>query len=392
MPSHFKLSRVVGESTRGLRLRSMGLSVLAAFAIAAFADGAAAQAPSCNVSPTPDCLYFPATEYAIGTEPPEVLRETVYKDAGGMLRRVKMALRIPKDAPLPLPVVIWSHGGAEGKVEPDGVLVEWSRATARAGYLTVTIAHPPRARPSRELLCAAEPLLIDPVSCEQFKHLHWDRPHDIGAVLNELERMSAMDEFRGLMDLAHIAVAGHSSGSSGALSVGGALRKFTGQVLDMSDPRPVAFLAFSPQGPGSEGFFDTDFKHPEHSWRNIDRPVLVGTGDGDSTCNPLPEPGSCFGDSPFIRRIGYERMPSGGKYQVYLQDPEIFHTLFELRTSKCSEKGVTQSKCDETARWLTSSALAFLDAHLRGNGSAAAWLASDNLVDASQGVARWLRK
>ena len=29
------------------------------------------------------------------------------------------------------------------KEEPDSVLVEWRRATAKAGYLTVTIAHQP---------------------------------------------------------------------------------------------------------------------------------------------------------------------------------------------------------------------------------------------------------
>ncbi len=52
-------------------------------------------------------------------------------------------------------MVIWSHGGAEGKRQPDGVLVEWSRTTAKAGYLTVTIAHQPRDDGSRQRLCAA---------------------------------------------------------------------------------------------------------------------------------------------------------------------------------------------------------------------------------------------
>ena len=328
-----------------------------------------AQAPVCNQSQTTGCLYFPATEYTIGTEPPEVIRETAYKDIAGMLRTVKMAIRVPKAATGPLPAVIWSHGGADGKRQPDGVLVEWSRTTAKAGYLTVTIAHQPRDLASRYALCAAPPLSMDNATCDRFKHLHWDRPHDISAVINELERLNVAGEFRGQIDLLRIAVGGHSSGSSGALSVAGALRNFTGTVLDMHDGRPVAFLAFSPQGPGGEGFFDTDFTTPEHSWMSIDRPVLLGTGDGDNLCHRAAEPGSCVGDSPYIRRIGFERMPGGNKYQIYLHDADTFHTLFELNTDGCVAKNVDQGKCDEIARWLRSTALAFLDAQLRGESA-----------------------
>jgi hypothetical protein len=348
------------------------------------------QAPVCDQSLAPGCLYLPATEYAIGTEPPEVIRETAYKDIGGMLRKVRMAIRIPKNAPTLLPVVIWSHGGAYGKKEPEGVMVEWSRATAKAGYLTVTIAHQPREDfAGRYRLCAAPPLSMDNATCDLFKYLHWDRPHDITAVLNELERMNTTGEFRGRIDLRRIALGGHSAGAGGALSVAGALRNFTGTVLDMRDPRPMAFLAFSPQGPGSEGFFDTDFKQRQHSWMNIERPVLIGTGDGDSTCDRLAEPGSCFGDSPYIRRITFERMQAGNKYQLYLADADTFHTLFELNTGECSEKGVEQAKCDEIARWLISTALAFLDGHLRRDPLALEWLNSNHIVAASRGVAQW---
>jgi len=378
-------------------MKKFVLSLLAVVAIAVSTAlrPAAAQAPTCNQVLTPGCLYFPAIQYAIGTEPPEVLRETAYKDIGGMLRTVKMAIRIPKDAPGPLPVVIWSHSGASGKRDPTGALVEWSRATARAGYLSISIAHQPRDDvSSRYALCAAAPLSMDTATCDVFKYLNWDRPNDIAAVINELERMNAAGEFRGRIDLARIAVGGHSAGAGGALAVAGALRNFTGTVLDMRDPRPVAFLAFSPQGPRSERFFDTDFNRPQHSWSNIERPVLIGTGDGDSTCDRLPEPGSCFGDSPYIRRISFERMHGGNKYHIYLKDADTFHTLFELHTAECSDpsKNVDQVKCDEIARWLMSTALAFLDAHVRGDALATQWLASDNLVAASAGVAQWLRR
>ena len=62
------------------------------------AEAAFAQAPTCNQALTSDCLYFPATEYAIGTEPPEITLDTVYRDISGMPRRVEMVLRIPRGA------------------------------------------------------------------------------------------------------------------------------------------------------------------------------------------------------------------------------------------------------------------------------------------------------
>ncbi len=77
------------------------------------------QAPTCNQSLTADCLYFPTIEYSIGTEPPEVVLDTVYQDISNMPRRVEMVLRIPRGATGPLPVVIWSHGGADGKTNLD---------------------------------------------------------------------------------------------------------------------------------------------------------------------------------------------------------------------------------------------------------------------------------
>jgi hypothetical protein len=360
------------------------------------AEAAFAQAPTCNQALTSDCLYFPAIEYAIGTEPPEVTLDTVYRDISGMPRRVEMVLRIPRGATGPLPVVIWSHGGADGKTNLDridDIMVEWSRATAKAGYLTVTLAHHSRDQASREALCAAAPLGIDARTCKVFKYLNWDRPHDIKAVIDELERLNASGEFRGVMDLRRLAVGGHSAGSGGALSIAGALRDFTGTALDLSDPRPAVFLAFSPQGPGSEGFFDTDFKKPDHSWMNVRRPVLVATGDGDSTCNHLAEPGSCFGDSPYIRRLGFDRMPDGGKYRLYVHDADTFHTLFELKISECgTSKNVDRAKCDEIGRWLSSAALAFLDAHLKNDALALQWLGSTNVVNASGGVVEWSRK
>ena len=80
-----------------------------------------------------------------------------------------------------------------------------------------------------------------------------------------------------------------------------------------------------------------------------------------TTCATGPQsPGAALGDSPYIRRLGFERMPGGNKYQIYVHDADAFHTLFELNTADCAAKNVDQGKCDEIARWLRSTALAFL--------------------------------
>ena len=125
----------------------------------------------------------------------------------------------------------------------------------------------------------------------------------------------------------------------------------------------------------------------------MQRPVLTATGDGDSTCNPGPEPGSCIGDTPFGRRIGFQRMPAdGNKYQLYLHDADAFHTLFQLNAAKCAAAGRRPATCDEIVRWLSSAGLAFLDGHVRQLPAALQWLQSDRIEQASGGVAEWQRK
>ena len=351
---------------------------------------AQAQAPTCNQAQAPDCLYFPSARHGFTAYE----RSTAYRDAANQLRQVKVLIRVPVGAAAPLPVVVWSHGGAEGKDSPGNSMAEWSELTAAAGYLTVSIAHAGRDVTSRRALCQSPALgIADDATCEVFKYLNWDRPHDIREVLDELARMNTSGEFVGQIDLLRIAVGGHSAGSGGAQTIAGAKRIFTGAPQDLSDRRPVAFLALSPQQPGIEGFFDTRFQKPRHSWSDVHRPVFTATGDGDSTCNPGDSPGSCVGDTPYGRRIGFQRMPAdANKYQIYLHDADAFHTLFELNGAKCVALLNDSFKCGEMVRWLSSAGLAFLDGHVRQVPAALQWLQSNRVENASRGVAEWLRK
>jgi hypothetical protein len=71
--------------------------------------------------------------------------------------------------------------------------------------------------------------------------------------------------------------------------------------------------------------------------------------------------------------------------------PHLSHAV-RANTADCAAKNVDQGKCDEIARWLRSTALAFLDAQLRQDLLPIQWLRSNNIETASGGVAEWLGK
>ena len=141
-----------------------------------------AQAPTCAQTLTPGCLYFPSNQFSVQPTSGQVS----YRDRAGLTRTIEFAIRKPVGAPVPLPVVIWSHGGAEGKTEPANSLSNWSEVTAAAGYLTISIAHTPRSNGERSQLCQALGIPV-PDTCAVFKHLNWDRPFDIRAVTGDTD-------------------------------------------------------------------------------------------------------------------------------------------------------------------------------------------------------------
>jgi hypothetical protein len=183
-----------------------------------------------------------------------------------------------------------------------------------------------------------------------------------------------------------IAVGGHSAGSAATLTVAGARRLLVDGTVpwNLTDPRPIAFLGFSPQGPGHIGFFETDYRQPQTSWDPITRPVLIGTGDGDAHCDGSIR--DLCEDTPMLRRIAFDRLRPRDKYMIYINDSDTFHNIFALQTGVCAEKNVSQADCMAFASWLKSSALAFLDFYLEGRLAAQTWLQNPYLKMASSGV------
>ncbi len=265
----------------------------------------------------------------------------------GLERTVRIVVEEPLGVYGPLPAVVWMHGGAGGGTPRN--LAAWRGVTARACYLSVTIGHPWPEPAQAEALCEwmgrAYPDDCGEARQGQVKLLNVERPHDLSAVLDHL-----LAEWDGRVDPERIAVGGHSAGAGAALMVAGASRAYGRRIEAFPDPRPKAFLAFSPQGPGRDGFF-------EGSWKDVSRPVLVGTGAGDTT----------GGERAENRVRAFEGLPEGRKSLFYLEDASSPHGRFGLGRARCASSGgpIPDADCDRAIEKIAGAAVEFLDTVLR---------------------------
>jgi predicted dienelactone hydrolase len=334
------------------------------------ADAAAA----CAADNRAACVYRPARTFGAQA----VLTQTLaYTDATGAQRSIEVAIRRPMGAPQPWPVVLWSHGGASGQMSANGAGDEWSRVFNAAGYLFVAIAHAPRSDESRAALCAHLGITVA-ADCARFKYLHWDRPYDVRRTLDWMEEQ-ARGMFAGAVDLQRLLYAGHSAGAGATSMVAGASREMGGVARVAPDPRPRAFIGFSIEGPGDDGFTDASFAA-------ITRPHMSVTGAGDRTTETEPLP----------RRLPFELMAPGNKYRFWNTDEASLHGTFDHNVGPCEgyqmRNGAPVARCAEFYAWMESAALAFADAHLRERPEAIAWLASDNMTILSSGAVEWRRR
>jgi predicted dienelactone hydrolase len=263
------------------------------------------------------------------------------------------------------PVVVWSHGGGPRDEAALTMNREWATALARAGYIVVQPAH---ISPDAAALCAKLGI-TDPAECAALQWMTWYRPSDARAVLDALPAVvAAFPQLAGRVDLGRVAYAGHSFGAFTSMAVAGARVDYAPGYMDVSwaHPLPRAFLALSPQGPGRFGFHDT-------SWRDITRPVLTASGEGDAE----------GGSSADSRREPFRRMPPGDKHELWLASPDAVHGTFNL------------SDAGPGARFheaIAMTGLAFLDAYVLDQAPAKAWLASSNVVVLTGGAAEWGRR
>lgn len=322
-------------------------------------------------------LYVNSTPYTIEVRDGYVVDDVARQRAVPVLVRYPAELLATPGPPLPL--VVWSHGGGPNV---DGRLgsPEWSQALVRAGYIVIHMSHVPRTGAETAALYAEFGLTLSQ-GLDCFTTLQVDRPRDARAVLDALPLIeAAFPILAGRIDTTRIALAGHSSGAYTTRTMAGAVvdlcpspatapAGFAHHRVSFRDARPVAFMALSPQGPGRFGFFELP---GGHSWQTLDRPDFSATGAGDATP----------GEQPADRVRGFQIMAPHDKFLLYIDSPNAIHATFNLNDP-------AQPQLEAVIR---ASGVAFLDANVRGNARAAAWLYSPIVGEISAGVASMSRR
>ncbi len=277
-----------------------------------------------------------------------------------------------------MPLVIFSHG--LGGSRDGGKL--WGEHWAANGYFVIHTQHPGSdlallkggfGSPLQKLKRGAsgEQLIV--------------RTEDIRFVLDEIARRQASgDPTYARVDLDRIAMTGHSFGAMTTMAL--ADQRYPGTTRSLADARFKAFIALSPQIAQTPGNGRAEL------YQEVKKPLFVVTGtiDGDMLGN---------GAAPDKRAAVYDMLPAGDKYRVIFEngdhmvfnggataESETFLQFIDNRNAKTD--AATAAIIQEKTKMLT---LTFLDAYLKNNAPAKAWLANNAAKDLSSAGA-WAQK
>ena len=262
------------------------------------------------------------------------------------------------------PVVLFSHGLGGSRHGNAYMGRHWS---AR-GYAAVFLQHPGsddsvwRERPVGERMAKMEAA----ASAENFLL----RVRDVPVTLDQLATWNAdpVSPLRGRLDLKHVAMTGHSFGAVTTQAVSGQ-RLSAG--LSVTDPRIKAAVLFSPSGPRKGG-------RAEQSFGSVDIPWLLMTGTRDI---------SRIGGITLESRLSvYPALPAGSKYELVLDGAE--HSAFTERALP----GDRGQRNPNHHRVILALSTAFLDAYLKEDAAARAWLDGPDARGVLEKGDRWQRK
>ncbi len=263
-------------------------------------------------------------------------------------RPVPVKMYIPQGAPGPWPVVVFSHG-LGGSRDGFGYLAKhW----ASHGYLVV---HPQHLGSDSSLWqdvpkpvgwwnmwrAAREPQNL------------LNRPQDVSFVIDRLQELNRGGPLSGRLDLGRLAVAGHSFGALTSLLIAGQVLSGPRGTLSLADPRPRAFIALSPPVLRQEGGHG-------RSYANIALPGLHMSGSRDET-----RLGVTAADE---RRIPYDRIRLADQYLMFFDGAD--HRSF-LGHPAGPDRPQRDPRFQQLIKMSTS---AFLDAYLKNDPEAKAWL------------------
>jgi dienelactone hydrolase len=286
-------------------------------------------------------------------------------------RAIPIRMRVPS-GDNKAPLVIFSHG-LGGSIDGGKA---WGEHWSANGYFVIHVQHPGSDQEIMKRGVGA-PLarLKRGANGEQLIA----RTQDVRFTLDELTRRKASgDKLYARIDLDRIAMTGHSFGAMTTMAL--ADMRYPGTAKTLVDPRFNAFIALSPQAVQANGYGE------------ITKPMLVITGtiDGDMI-------GS--GATPDKRAATFDRLPAGDKYRVIFEngdhmvfnggaihESEVFTRMIENKNARTD--AATSVVIVEKTKLTT---LKFLDAYIKGDNAARAWLARD-AVNAIGATGVWSKK
>jgi predicted dienelactone hydrolase len=264
-------------------------------------------------------------------------------------RDIPIRIYAPEGVTGALPVVLFSHGIGESRDSYVYLGKEW----ASHGYIVIHLTHAGTDKAVLEKGYLA--LYRETKNPENWKN----RPLDVSRVIDRiLGADEALPLIAGRVDPSRIAAAGHSAGAFTALALAG--MRVAGH--DLSDPRVKVAIAMSMPKMGDVIGSD--------AYASVHIPTLHMTGTCDGSI--------IYRTRPPDRRVPFTHSTGPDDYLVTFEG--VDHNTFSNPDPGDGSRDATRH------RWIREITTTFLDAFLRGDPAAKAWLADGGLSAAGSGV------
>lgn len=252
-----------------------------------------------------------------------------------------------------LPVLLFSHGNWSTNNKYDNLITHWTSH----GYVVFAPLH----------MDGDGGYLQGTINLIKYGNLGLiqARVDDLVALLDALPQIEFMvPALAGRLDESRIAATGHSFGAFNAQQLGGAsaFDTDTQQFVPVLDARIKAVVAVSPPGPMFDEIIDG-------SWDAQSTPTLMSTGTWDSN--------AMFWPDWRMHKLSFDSAPPGDQFALVTQGAD--HYLGNL---------ICRPELEEAPQYdalavLNMSVVAFLDAYLKDDAEAQAFLRSRQLDQVS---------
>lgn len=271
-------------------------------------------------------------------------------------RELDLSIFYP-DAEGPFPILLFSHGNWSTKDKYNPVIEHW----VSHGYVVLA--------PNHLDCCGMVNGIWNSIRYGQIGLIE-ERIRDFSSLLDHLPQIEdSVDGLAGKMDASRIAATGHSFGAFTAQQFGGAgtFNPDTEEYVYFTDKRIKAMVAISPPGP----MFDVI---NEGSWINLQGPMMLTTGTWDANVQFWPDWRA--------HKLSFDTAQPGQNYALITQGAD--HYLGNLICRPERE----QPPQYDALKMLNSATTAFLDAYVKNNSEALAFIDSDILQQETNNFSR----